>query len=115
MAINSPKTALDLVPGDSISFSAGGMILNPIIQSNNPNSFSWQGSFIGILTGKHYFQFIEGDSPNETLFVQSEEMSGLFGFLFAAWWPVWLGNMRGKTLAMFETFNGDLKRRVIEG
>jgi hypothetical protein len=88
-------------------------INTPPGKENTPSTFSWQGSFYGLVIGKHMFRFLESEtSPGGTKFVQAEDVSGSLQFLFAGWWPKWLGGINEKTLKDFDTLNKDLKRKA---
>lgn len=82
-------------------------------QKNTPNVFGWRGSLYGLIVGRHIFQFLESETnPGGTKLIQTEDVSGLLQFLFAPWWPEWLGGINKMSTDKFNELNGHLKERA---
>jgi hypothetical protein len=44
--------------------------------------------------------------------IQTEDLAGVLQFLFAPWFPEWLGGINKKSLDRFNALNGNLKERA---
>jgi hypothetical protein len=72
--------------------------------------FAWRGSFYGLVIGEHIFQFLDSEeNPGCTKLIQTEDITGVLQFLFAPWWPEWLGGINKKSTNSFNELNGNLK------
>ncbi|KAI9714420.1 MAG: hypothetical protein M1820_000381 [Bogoriella megaspora] len=115
IASSNDKAPTVLTNGDQLNVIVGGgsMKFSPTVLENSPEAFKWRGSLPGIFTGDHAFRFKEAGSDGKTtLFVQEEEFSGIFGFVYG---EGWLAGKIGQTEATrkgFSSFNEDLKKWV---
>jgi hypothetical protein len=72
--------------------------------------FAWRGSFYGLVIGEHIFQFLDSEeNPGGTKLIQTEDITGVLQFLFAPWWPEWLGGINKKSTNSFNELNSNLK------
>jgi hypothetical protein len=116
--------------GDGLEIDINGTVLQPVVvvipprpladvkmlthpRENTPNVFSWRGSFYGLVIGEHIFQFLESETnPGGTKMIQTEDITGVMQFLFAPWFPEWLGGINKVSLDRFNLLNGNLKERA---
>jgi hypothetical protein len=93
---------------------ADGVTMTPTVIKNTPDEFVWEGGLWPLLKAQHTFRFWTGEraAMATTVLVQEERFWGLLAFLFAEWWPSWLGGIRAKTQERFARWNGELKAWV---
>ncbi|KAE9378423.1 hypothetical protein N431DRAFT_435535 [Stipitochalara longipes BDJ] len=104
--------------GDRLEINTGGLVIHPVVTEHTERKFYWQGNFLGLLKGTHKWEFLESrEEGNEggTTFVQAEDVEGVLSFLFARWWPWWLGGLRGGVERDFGIFNERFKGWVERG
>ncbi|KAI1377298.1 hypothetical protein F4677DRAFT_444525 [Hypoxylon crocopeplum] len=106
--VDSGKKPSELVKGDRLKLSIGGLPFRAPVTENSTNCFSWDGSFFGLVSGHHQFFFSPSkENPGSTTFTNKEDYSGALLIFFGDG-----ENVKKNSEVNYEKFNEALKNEV---